>query len=127
MYDQYGFGPYNQYQQPMMQRPVMPQPVPQPSHQQMQQNGPWLIVQTVNQVEQVAVQPGQVAWIMCQNAPVFVRREANRMGLVTTEYFRFEQFDPKAQAAAQEQADYVTRAEFEQFVADMKKEWGIEK
>ena len=123
MYEQqpYGFNPYPQYPQ---QRPMMGQ---QPMQQMQQSRDPWTIVQTVEQAEQVAVQPGQVAWIMCQNAPVFARREANRMGLVTTEYFRFEQFDPKAQAAAQAQTDYVTRAEFEQFVADMKKEWGIEK
>lgn len=125
MYDQYGFGPYNQYQQPMMQRQIMPQPVPQPSPQQMQQNGPWLIVQTVNQVEQVAVQPGQVAWIMVQSEPVFARREADRMGLISTEYCRFERFDPKAAAQNAPAVEYVTKAEFDRFVADMRKELEI--
>ena len=125
MYDQYGFNPYNQYQQPMMQRPMMNQPIPQPAPQQMQQSGPWAIVQTISQVEQVAVQPGQVAWIMVQNEPVFARREADRMGLISTEYCRFERFDPKAAAQAAPAVEYVTKAEFDRFVADMRKELGI--
>lgn len=120
MFDQtYGYyDPYNGYSQQMMrQRPAMGQPM-------MQQRDPWTIVQTLEQVEQIAVQPGQVAWVMVQNEPVFARREADRMGLITTEYCRFERFDPKAAAAARPVTDYVTREEFERFVAEMKQEWG---
>lgn len=124
MYQSYGFNPYQQqpFAQPIQQRPVMPQPaMPQASA------SPWIVVQTVEQVEQVAVQPGQEAWIMVQNEPVFARREANRMGLISTEYCRFEKWDPHATAEKEQAAEYVTRAEFEAFVADMKKEWGMDK
>lgn len=115
-----GYAPYQQYQQP---RQMM-----NPQMQHAVGHDPWIIVQTMQQVEQVAVQPGQVAWIMVQNEPVFARREADRMGLITTEYCRFERFDPKAMTATQQQQpEYVTRAEFDQFVAEMKKEWGGEK
>lgn len=115
MFDQpYGYDPYNGYvQQPMMRQRPMPGP----------QRDPWTIVQTLSQVEQIAVQPGQVAWIMVQNEPVFARREADKMGLITTEYCRFERFDPKAAAAEPQAHDYVTREEFERFVAEIKKEW----
>lgn len=109
-----GYNQYPQYQQPM--RPMMGQPLPP--------RDPWTIVQTIGQVEQVAVQPGQVAWIMVQNEPVFARREADRMGVVNTEYCRFERFDPR-EHSAQAQAEYVTRAEFERFVEEMKKNGGM--
>ena len=59
---------------------------------------------------------------MVQNEPIFALRTADNMGLVTTDYYRFEKVDPGAAAPA---ADYVTRAEFEKFVAslsDQKKE-----
>ena len=124
MYQSYGFNPYQQqpFAQPIQQRPVMPQPaMPQAS------TSPWIVVQTVEQVEQVAVQPGQEAWIMVQNEPVFARREANRMGLISTEYCRFDKWDPHAAAEKEQAAEYVTRAEFEAFVANMKKEWGMDK
>ena len=103
--------PYNNAQQ----YPSYPQ---QPAH--MQQRDPWTVVQTIAQIEQVAVQPGQVAWIMCQNEPVFARRAADSMGLISTEYCRFERFDPKAAQAAPP-VEYVTREEFQRFVAEMKK------
>ena len=123
MFEQpYGYYQYPQYQQ----RPMMNQQPMQPMQNAMSRD-PWTIVQTMQQVEQVAVQPGQVAWIMVQNEPVFARREADRMGLITTEYCRFERFDPKEQKTGQVTTDYVTRAEFDQFVAEMKKEWGGEK
>lgn len=115
MFDQpYGYDPYNGYVQPQMMRQ---RPTPGA------QRDPWTIVQTLNQVEQIAVQPGQVAWIMVQNEPVFARREADKMGLITTEYCRFERFDPKAAGAEAQAKDYVTREEFERFVTEMKKEW----
>ena len=73
--------------QPMMQQPV----------QQEQSGGPdWIRVPSVQQVEHVAVQPGQTAWIMVQNEPVFAVKEASKVGLTSTEYYRFEAFDPSA-------------------------------
>ncbi|MBQ8616254.1 MAG: hypothetical protein IJ418_02195 [Clostridia bacterium] len=114
----YGYQPFPYQQQPMLQRPNMQPQMMQPNQ------SPWITVPTVEQVEQVSVQPGQEVWIMVQNEPVFARREANRMGLTTTDYCRFEHYDPKA-VAAQPAPEYVTREEFDRFVADMKKEWGV--
>ena len=100
----YGYQPmqFGQYQQPT------------------QQTGPELVtVQTMGQVEQIGVQPGQRKIVMVQNEPVIAARFADQMGLVTTEYYQLNKFDPAA-AAAQPTQEYVTRAEFEQFVASIK-------
>lgn len=70
------------------------------------------MVQTINQVEQINVPAGAKAWIMVQNEPIFALRTADQMGLVQTDYYRFEHIDPAAAAPAQ-QADYITRDELE--------------
>lgn len=70
----------------------------------------WIIVQSVEQVENVAVQPGQKAWIMVQNEPIFALRTADMMGLCNTEYYRFEKYEPIPKAQAQQ---YVTIEQFE--------------
>ena len=103
------FNPMNRYQQGAQMPP------------QAQQNGPeWIMAPSIKQVEQVSVQPGQKSWIMVQNAPVFALRTADNMGLVTTDYYRFEKFNPGD--SAEPANDYVTRKEFEDFVASLKKE-----
>ena len=103
------FNPMNRYQQGTQMPP------------QAQQNVPdWIMAPSIKQVEQVSVQPGQKAWIMVQNAPVFALRTADNMGLVTTDYYRFEKFNPGD--SAEPTNDYVTRKEFEDFVASLKKE-----
>lgn len=75
---------------------------PQPSQaQQTQQAGPdWIRVATAQQVEQVSVQPGGKAWVMVENMPVFALRVADNMGLVTTDYYRFEKIDQNAATGA---------------------------
>lgn len=103
------FNPMNRYQQGAQMPP------------QAQQNGPeWIMAPSIKQVEQVSVQPGQKAWIMVQNAPVFALRTADNMGLVTTDYYKFEKFNPGD--SAEPANDYVTRKEFEDFVSSLKKE-----
>lgn len=94
------------------QAPGMQQNTPQGP-----QNGPgWIMAQTVKQVEQVSVQPGQKAWIMVQNEPVFALRTADNMGLITTDYYRFEKFDPSA-APAEPTPTYVTVEQMEERLA----------
>lgn len=104
MYNQfspYGYGGY----QPMNAQQYAPQ---QPA-----QNDPgWIMAQTIKQVEQVSVQPGQKAWIMVQNAPIFALRTADNMGLVTTDYYRFEKYNPDAEQAAPS-ANYITAEQLE--------------
>ena len=121
----YGF--YNQFNgfsmqpngfqfQPMNRYQTTPQMPPQAT-----QSGPdWIMAPSVKQVEQVSVQPGQKAWIMVQNAPVFALRTADNMGLVTTDYYKFEKFTPGE--TVEPTNDFVTRKEFNEFVASLKKE-----
>lgn len=61
-----------------------------------QTNMEWIRVPNIADVEQVTVQAGQTAWIMTQNDSVFAVRAADNMGIVTTRYFRFAQWDPAA-------------------------------
>lgn len=93
--------PHMQRQQPMMQQPP-------------QQSGPdWVRVANVQQIEQVAVLPGQKSWIMVQSEPVFAVRVADEVGLIHTEYYRFESFNP---AAARNDAPAVTAESFDMLV-----------
>lgn len=94
-------------QVPQQQRNVMQAP------QNAPQSGPdWVMAPTVKQVEQVSVQPGQKAWIMVQNEPVFALRTADNMGLVTTDYYRFEKYDP-ASVPVESPIAYVTAEQLE--------------
>lgn len=100
----------------------IPQPVqmPQNAPQSAQQAGPdWVQVPDIQQVEQVQVQPGGKAWVMVQNQPAFALRVADQMGLVKTDYYRFEKIDPAVMTAPAQKEEYVTRAEFQQFVESL--------
>lgn len=96
----------------MQNQTVQPQP---------QQAGPdWIRVATAQQVEQVSVQPGGKAWVMVENMPVFALRVADNMGLVTTDYYRFEKIDQNvatgAGGAAQAAGNGMTREETEKLI-----------
>lgn len=80
------------------------------------QNGPgWLFVPSGRDAVNVSVPPGQTAWIMAQNEPVFAVRAADVTGVVTTKYFRFEEISLDAPPAVSP-GNYVTREEFQAFV-----------
>lgn len=86
----------------------------------IQQNGMEVVpVPTMQQVEQVGLQPGQRKMVMVQNEPVIAARFADNMGLVTTEYYRLEKFIPGA-ASSPQTGDFVTRQEFNAFVESLK-------
>lgn len=105
-------------QQALFGQPTMSQPTPAPA---ASQTGPdWIPVTDIKQVEQVQVTPGGKAWVMLQNEPVFALRVADQMGLVTTSYYRFEKIDPAAVSAPAASPEYITRAEFNQFVASLR-------
>lgn len=89
----YGYGQMGGYQQPQPRQ---------------QNNVDWIRVPNVQDIDQVTVQAGQTAWIMTQNANVFAVRMADNMGIVSTRYFRFEQWDPSA-AESQRQASIEDR------------------
>lgn len=71
----------------------------------------WIMVQSIEQVESIAVQPNQRAWIMVQNEPVFALRTADGMGLVSTELYKFEKYEkPKTEyVTASQLADIINK------------------
>jgi hypothetical protein len=107
----YGFNPYGGYPQMGAQmgqtgflQPGMNQ---YPSGANAPQSGMEVVpVPTIQQV------------VMVQNEPVIAARYADNMGLVTTEFYRLEKYDPHAVQG--EPVEYVTRKEFEEFVAGLK-------
>lgn len=125
-YSPYGYAPQFGPQSFMssLQSPYITQPPAPPtsSIQPTQSNLEWIPVPNVKQVEQVSVQPGAKAWVMVQNEPIFALRSADNMGLITTDYYRFEKIDPSVMATTTTSPDYVTRAEFQQFVESLRTE-----
>ena len=109
---------YNPYSQPFQpaQAPFTPFQVSQPTQQlQAQQSGPAVLsVATIKQVEQVPVQPGRQVLVMVQNDPVIAMRTADQMGLVQTDYYHIQRFDPEQAAPSQE---YATKTELAQLQA----------
>lgn len=110
----YNYNPY--YPQFGQQNSIYPQN----QFIQSQQNPGMEVVPvpTIQQVEQVGLQPGQRKMVMVQNEPVIAARYADNMGLVTTEYYRLEKFIPGDPVAPQT-GDYVTRQEFNAFVESL--------
>lgn len=99
---QYGQMGYNPMQQPTMQQNAP------------QTNLDWIRVNGVNDVQNVTVQPGQKAWIMLANEPVFALKSADNMGITTTDFYRFERYNPE-----QPKPEYVTRDEFNAFIEQL--------
>lgn len=106
---------YNPYSQPFQaaQGQFNQFPMSQPTQQlQAQQSGPAVLsVATIKQVEQVPVQPGRQVLVMVQNDPVIAMRTADQMGLVQTDYYHIQRFDPEQTAPSQE---YATKTELAQ-------------
>lgn len=71
-------------------------------------------VQTIEQVEQVQVQPGQRRIVMVQNDPVIAARVADNMGLVSTQYYQLTPYDPHAVASLSPTQNYITEEQFDQ-------------
>lgn len=98
-YMQNGYPPFTQFQYPQPS-PSLPVQSPYQQPQEMpQQPAPqgmdWIRVNNLEDVKNVSVQPGQKAWIMLQNDPVFVVKSANEMGLATVQAFKFEPYNPQ--------------------------------
>lgn len=117
----YGMNPYYpQFNPQNFGQPIQNVMTPQPTQMNMQTGIEVVPVTTIQQVEQVGLQPGQRKMVMVQNEPVIAARYADNMGLVTTEYYRLEKFTPGVPAQPQ-MNDYVTRQEFNEFVDSLKK------
>lgn len=85
-------------------------------------NMDWIRVNSINDVNNVQVQPGGKAWIMLTNDPVFVVKSADSMGMTTTEAYKFEKYEPEDTTP-----QYVTKSEFMEFVNEIKKAIGGKK
>lgn len=71
-------------------------------------------VQTIQQVEQVSLQPGQRKMVMVQNDAVVALRVADPVsGLVDTKYYNLVEFDPRAAVSASPAQNYVTPEQLE--------------
>jgi hypothetical protein len=79
------------------------------------QNVNWIQVAGIEGAKNQIVQPGQTAWMMDNNSPVFYVKSVDGMGSATFKAFRFEEISSDCMALQPQQAppDYVTRAEFE--------------
>lgn len=86
--------------------PMAPQQSPYMQRPQVT-NMDWIRVPNVADMDQVTVQPGQTAWVMAQNTNVFAVRSADQMGITSTRYFQFSEFDPR-------QTDQQRQDNFEQ-------------
>lgn len=69
----------------------------------------WIMSPTIQQVEQIMIQPGQRAWVMVQNEPVFALRTADNMGLIQTDYYKFEKISPNTFNASSNAYDALER------------------
>lgn len=87
-HDPYGYG----YAQPPGFRQTY-----SPRQEQARQSGPdWMFVPCIRDAANVTVPPGGKAWIMAQDQPQFAVKSADSLGMTTTDYYRFERFDPEA-------------------------------
>lgn len=120
----YGMNQSIPYIDPMTGQWIIPQPVGMQipgmaqNTPQAPQNAPQgmeiIPVQTIQQVEQVQVQPGQRKMVLVQNEPIIANRTADNMGLVSTDYFHLERFDPKAAVPVAPAVTYVTPEQLEE-------------
>lgn len=75
-------------------------------------------VQTIQQVEQIGLQPGQRKMVMVQNDAVVALRVADPVsGLVDTKYFNLVEFDPHAVQTQAAPVNYVTADQLEERLA----------
>lgn len=130
----YGMNPYTfQFNQPQQfgQQPGFPgqqspfQPMgmnlPQPQQQAVSAAPVVLYVPNVSDVKEVDLHGAANALIIVQNEPVIaMKTAANSMGLTATDYYHLDKFDPASMSAPASSQDFVTRAEFQQFVNSLR-------
>lgn len=115
----FGMNSYNPYGYATPQNQYMPQSMQQMNVQGQMSGQDLVTVQTIDQVEQVGLQPGQRKVVMVQNDPVVALRAADQLsGLVATKYYRLLEFDPRATVASEQTSNYITREELEERLND---------
>lgn len=101
-------------QQPGYQQPYGGQPMQGNPYRPQQTNMDWIRVPNIGDIDQVTVQPGQTAWVLAQNTNVFAVRSADQMGITSTRYFQFAEFDPRAADQQKQTNIEQQQANFEQ-------------
>ena len=90
-YGYYSANPYNQ-QKPIVMRNVNEQtPIFN-----------WIRVNNVEEVKSYHVKPGEQAWFMFKEEPIFAVKTRDNVGLANTKYFKFEQIDLESKNATKE-------------------------
>lgn len=125
MFNMYDYS--NPYMQQMQQFPQMQQMTQIPQMQQQKQQNTAsagvdiLYVPDLRSVDNVQILPMQKKLVMVQNEPVIAMRVSDSMGLVTTDYYRLEKFDPgKAVCPSQDNtSDYITKDQLEARLSEM--------
>lgn len=83
------------------------------------QNVNWIYVAGVDGAKNQIVQPGNTAWMMDNNSPIFYVKTVDNMGSATFKAFQFQEIPLDAPAAPQKSNDYVTREEFNALLAKL--------
>lgn len=88
------------------------------AYKQIQQNGMFPTVQlpTVTDVEKFQPQTGMTMVVMAQDKPVFALKAADRMGVVTTNWYKYEPYNPE-----QDKPKYITMDELEKVLSNFAK------
>ena len=117
-YTPYGMGGYMADQAALQQRIQQMEQATQPRQIAPMQNVNWIQVAGIEGARNQIVQPGQTAWMMDNNSPVFYVKSVDGMGSATFKVFQFAEISPEALNQAQsqpkeERQEYVTRQEFD--------------
>ena len=78
-------------------------------------------VPTIENVEQIQLQPEEKKIVLVQNQPVLAMRTADAMGLVSTRYFALSDYDPHVQQASAhpEYAPFAIVQDMQAQIADL--------
>ena len=116
-YTPYGMGGYMADQAALQQRIQQMEQATQPRQIAPMQNVNWIQVAGIEGARNQIVQPGQTAWMMDNNSPVFYVKSVDGMGSATFKVFQFAEIPVSSLTAPQmapaaSNGDYVTREEF---------------
>ena len=112
-----GMGGYMADQAALQQRIQQMEQATQPRQTVPMQNVNWIQVAGIEGARNQIVQPGQTAWMMDNNSPMFYVKSVDGMGSATLKAFAFKEIPLSTSTAPQmapaaSNGDYVTREEF---------------
>lgn len=88
--------------------------------QQPQQNSNvnWIDVGSINDINNITVQPNTTAWIRFTNDPIIATKTSDSMGICTTKYFEIKEINLN-QPQMQNTENFVTKEDFQNFINDL--------